>query len=45
MSDLLFGILCFSAGVLTAAALPRVYEFGKRLITKTRNVVDRDKQE
>jgi hypothetical protein len=45
MNDLFFGILCFSAGVLTAAALPRVYEFGKRLILKTRNAVDSDKQE
>lgn len=45
MSEILFGLICFAAGVVTAVLVPRIYAFAARAIAKGKAAVDDSKSE
>jgi hypothetical protein len=42
MSEILFGVICFAGGVVTAVLVPRVFAFAQRAIAKGKAAVDQD---
>lgn len=42
MSEVLFGVICFGAGVVVAVLVPKVYNFAAAAIAKAKTVADKD---